>query len=181
MAFQMREIAVLRFVNFLTGLRSAPKPATPAKLFQTLIKRSAGQLPASAASSFSLVNRSWPSGIFSAAGYVVMLLSASIAKNVIVVVSSLLLVYGAAQASRRPDTNLASGCQIGSAPAAVRRFAGDANLSQHTANLGDVSQSDLYIGLFHGTSIHHSVRGKAQGECAHFSRKINRQTRWKGE
>jgi DNA primase len=80
--------------------------------------------------------------------------------------------YGAAQASRRPDANLASGCQIGSAPAAVRRFAGDANFGQHTANLGDVSQSDLYIGLFHGTSIHHSVRGKAQGECAHFSREL---------
>ena len=35
MAFQIRSTAVLRSVNFLTGFRSAPNPATPAKLFQT--------------------------------------------------------------------------------------------------------------------------------------------------
>jgi hypothetical protein len=63
MAVQMRLIAVLRSVNFLTGFRSAPKPATPAKEFQIWTSRSAGQLAASLARSFSLTNGSWPSGI----------------------------------------------------------------------------------------------------------------------
>jgi len=55
-AFQIRATAVLRFVNFLTGFRSAPNPATPAKLFQIVTNRSAGQLAAILASSFSLAN-----------------------------------------------------------------------------------------------------------------------------
>src|SRR5512146_3464993 len=81
MAFQIRATAVFRFVNFLTGFRSPPNPATPAKLFQIWTRRSAGQLAATLASSFSLAKCSWPSGICSAAGKAVIVLSASIANS----------------------------------------------------------------------------------------------------
>src|SRR5579885_621650 len=82
-AFQRRATAVLRSVNFLTGFRSS-KGATPAKLFHTWTSRSAGQLAASFASSFSLAKCSWPSGICPAAGKAVMLLSASMANSLMV-------------------------------------------------------------------------------------------------
>src|SRR5579862_2998849 len=49
-AFQMRVAAVLRLVNFFTGLRLV-KGATPAKLFQTSTGRLAGQEATSLASS----------------------------------------------------------------------------------------------------------------------------------
>ncbi|GIW56272.1 MAG: hypothetical protein KatS3mg082_2676 [Nitrospiraceae bacterium] len=65
-ARQIRATAVLRSVNFFTGLRS-PKGGTPAKPFQISTSRSAGQLAASFASSFSLEKRAWPSGIASPA------------------------------------------------------------------------------------------------------------------
>ena len=42
MAFQIRATAVLRSVNFLTGLRS-PKGGAPAKAFQTSTNRVMGQ------------------------------------------------------------------------------------------------------------------------------------------
>ena len=73
---------------------AAPNPATPAKLFQTWTRRSPGQSAASLASSFSLAKCSWPSGICSAAGKVVMVFSLSIAKSLIWVSFLVLLFSG---------------------------------------------------------------------------------------
>ena len=56
MAFQIRATAVLRSVNFLTGLRS-PKGGAPAKAFQTSAKRVMGQSAESLANSFSVAKR----------------------------------------------------------------------------------------------------------------------------
>ena len=55
MAFQIRATAVLRSVNFLTGLRS-PKGGAPAKAFQTSTNRVMGQSAESLVSSFSVAN-----------------------------------------------------------------------------------------------------------------------------
>jgi hypothetical protein len=81
MAFQIRLTAVLRSVNFLTGLRLS-KGATPAKEFQTSTKRAAGHSAESLASSFSpekapsMVPTRWFSASSSTAN-AVMLLSVS--------------------------------------------------------------------------------------------------------
>ena len=85
MAFQIRETAVLRSVNFLTGLRLS-KGTTPAKAFQTSGKRASGQSAESLANSFSVAKWSWPSGTCSAAAKAVMLLSGAIV-NVVMVFS----------------------------------------------------------------------------------------------
>jgi len=76
---QIRPIAVLEVLNFLTGLR-------PGRLFQTSTSRSAGQLAANAANSAALVNRSAPERAVasSAVAWAVMLLSLSIVNVVIV-------------------------------------------------------------------------------------------------
>src|SRR5689334_7998823 len=55
MAFQIRATAVLRSVNFLTGLRS-PKGGAPANAFQTSTNRVMGQSAESLLSSFSVAN-----------------------------------------------------------------------------------------------------------------------------
>src|ERR1035437_2881814 len=72
MAFQIRETAVLRSVNFLTGLRPS-KGTTPAKAFQTSAKRLMGQSAEILANSFSVAKWYWPSGTCSAAVKAVML------------------------------------------------------------------------------------------------------------
>ena len=51
------------------------------------------------------------------------------------------------------DANLASSCQIGSAPAAARQLAADTHFGQRTADLDDVSRSDLHVFLLHGSPI----------------------------
>ena len=52
MMFQIRLMAVLRSVNFFTGLRLAKGPGSPAMLFQISMNRPVGQSLLAAASSF---------------------------------------------------------------------------------------------------------------------------------
>src|ERR1035438_6076156 len=83
-AAQMRVVAALRSVNFLTGLRSL-KGGTPAKLFQTSTRRLIGHSAAILLSSFWLAKAARLSCAAGAAAWAVMLLSVSIVNVVIVV------------------------------------------------------------------------------------------------
>ena len=172
-ACQIRLTAVLRSVNFLTGLRS-PKGADSGEaipdLYQPSRRPVGGQLrqillayEGHCAQCHRVLGGL---GVANA----VMLLSVLIVK-VVMVVSFLLLVCGAAQAGSPSDANLASGCQVGSVPAAIRRFASDAHLGQYATHLRDVSRSDLYVPFLHGTSIHHSRRYEHQAECSGLAKK----------
>jgi hypothetical protein len=83
MAFQIRMAAVLRSVNFLVGFRS-PKGGTPAKAFQTSVKRAMGQSAVALVNSFSVANATRLSCAAGAAAWAVMLLSVSIVNVVMV-------------------------------------------------------------------------------------------------
>jgi hypothetical protein len=86
-AFQIRATAIARVSNFLTGFSSV-KGATPAKLFQTSTKRSAGQPAAQPASSSELTKGCAPAAITASAwsrvANAVMLFSVSMVNVVIV-------------------------------------------------------------------------------------------------
>src|SRR5262249_46337986 len=76
-AAQIRPIAAVRLVNFLTGFNSV-KGATPAKLFQTSTRREPGHSAASFASSLALANAWALSMLVGTAAWAAMLFSESI-------------------------------------------------------------------------------------------------------
>src|ERR1017187_8412703 len=84
MAAQIRVVAALRSVNFLTGF-SLSKPEVPAKLFQVSTRRLMGHSAVTLLSSFWLAKAARLSCAAGAAAWAVMLLSVSIVNVVMVV------------------------------------------------------------------------------------------------